>query len=330
MIFVDEAKIVVQGGDGGQGCESFYRDKHMRYPRPDGGDGGQGGDVMIMADRSRHTLLDFRYKARYKAPKGGNASSKHKKGKDGETCVLRVPVGTILRDPESGVIIKDLIEHGESIIVARGGYGGLGNMGGRIPTRPHYGEEKTLHLELKLIADVGVVGFPNAGKSSLVSSISKVKSPIANYPFTTKQPVLGVVSVDDFSFAIADLPGIIEGAHQGKGLGIQFLRHAERTKILVHVIDMAGSEGRDPLDDYKKINHELKEYSDILTVKDRIVVANKMDLPEAKEHLKSFKKKYRKEKIIPISALEKQGLDELVKTIKEILCREPSPDQSKK
>jgi GTP-binding protein len=326
MIFVDEARIFVKAGDGTKGCESFHRDKTMRYPRPDGGDGGSGGDIVFIADRSIQTLLDFRFKQHYKAQKGGNASSKGKKGKEGKDCILRVPKGTIIRDHETGLLIRDLVDHGQSIVVAQGGAGGVGNERNKIIIPPKPGEEKTIHLELKIIADVGLVGFPNAGKSTIVSNISRVRSKVANYPFTTKHPILGVVFIEDDKFVVADLPGLIEGAHKGKGLGDRFLKHAERTKVLVHVVDMSGSEGRDPLEDYEKINYEMTEYSDILSFKDRLLVANKMDLPEAEENLKRFKKKY-KEEIIVISAIENQGLDNLVVKMRDLLCQENSQEE---
>lgn len=326
MIFVDEARILVKAGDGGKGCESFYRDKYMRYPRPDGGDGGSGGDVIVTADRSIHTLLDFKYKQHYQADKGGNASSKGKSGRRGKDCRLRVPVGTILRDHTNGLLIKDLAADQQSVVIVKGAPGGLGNARRRTPTPPGKGEERMLDLELKLIADVGLVGFPNAGKSTLITAISKAKSKIANYPFTTKQPILGIVQGEDYQFIVADLPGLIEGAHKGKGLGDRFLRHAERTKILLHVLDMAGSEGRDPLEDYEKIEHELTEYSDRFVFKRKIVVANKMDLPAAAGHLKRFKRKYKKEEIVPISSLERKGLEALVELMRDTLCKENSPN----
>jgi len=323
-MFVDEARIFLKAGSGGNGCESFYKDNYMRYPRPDGGDGGKGGDIIFIADRSVQTLMDFKFKQHYKAEKGGHASSKGKKGRRGKSCKLRVPMGTIIKDSE-GLIIRDLVSDQQEIIVAGGGRGGIGNAQKKTPLPPKEGEEKIVLLELKLIADVGLVGFPNAGKSTIISNISKVKSKIANYPFTTKQPILGIVSVEAFddsfdifenpqTFVAADLPGIIEGAHSGRGLGDKFLRHAERTKILVHVIDMAGVEGRDPLEDYKQITYELCEYSEELDAKYKIIVANKMDLPEAENNLKRFKKKYGKN-IISVSNLEKQGLKELVHTV---------------
>jgi len=323
MIFVDEARIFVQAGDGGQGCESFYRDKYMRYPKPDGGDGGKGGDVIVQASRSLLTLLDFKFRQHHKAQKGGNASSNGKRGKGREDCILRVPIGTVIRDEETGLLIKDLSSDQQSVIVAKGGEGGVGNEHRKVPTLPLKGEHRTISFELKLVADVGIIGFPNAGKSTLISSISKVKSKIANYPFTTKQPILGIVEYNDESFIVADLPGIIEGAHEGKGLGDRFLRHTERSKILVHLIDMAGTEGRDPIDDFKKINHEIESYGDSIASKQKIIVANKMDLPEAEGHLKRFKKEV-KGSIFAVSALDAKGLDELKDAIQLILC----PDDS--
>jgi GTP-binding protein len=267
--------------------------------------------------------LDYRFRQHYKAHKGGHASSKGKKGKNADDTVLRVPAGTILRDFETKLLIRDLVCDGQSVIVVKGGQGGHGNKNNRTTTPPGIGEEKVVHLELKIIADVGLVGFPNTGKSTLISNISKVRSKIASYPFTTKQPVLGVVQRDDFSFVVADLPGLIEGAHTGRGLGDRFLKHAERTKILVHLIDMAATEQRDPLEDYQKIAHELHEYSGKLSFKKKIVVANKMDLPEAKENLKRFKKRYKKD-IFEISALEKKGIKPLINEICSILSQKSS------
>lgn len=329
MTFVDEARISIKAGDGGKGCESFYRNKYFRYPRPNGGDGGGGGDIIFMASRSLHTLLDYRFKQHYKAERGGNASSNNKQGAEGKPYILKVPMGTIIRDADSGLLIRDLIEDKDSVVVAKGGRGGLGNADKRGPTLPESGQEKRIHLELKVIADVGIIGFPNAGKSTFISSVSRVKSKIASYPFTTKQPILGIVAIDDFHFVMADLPGIIEGAHEGRGLGDKFLKHAERTKILIHLIDMAAEEGRNPIEDFEKITHELREYSDLLETKQRIIVANKMDVPEAKENLKLFKKKY-KSKIYPISAVTKDGVDALMREIQKALCKENSRDQSKK
>lgn len=321
--FVDEARIYVKAGDGGKGCESFYTDKYTRYPRPDGGDGGRGGDVVVIASRSIQTLLDYKFRQHHLGGRGGHASSKSQTGRGGKDCFLKVPVGTIVKDHDTGLVIRDLSQDGQSVVVARGGRGGIGNDKKRTPKPAGLGEERTITFELKIVADVGLIGFPNAGKSTIISNISKVKSKIASYPFTTRQPILGFVQDldDDFECVVADLPGLIEGAHLGKGLGDRFLRHAERTRILVHVVDMAGVDVRDPLDDYNKLNHELEEYSGALFLKNRIIVANKMDLPQAKENLKRFKKAV-KGKILQISALEKQGLDKLVEEIKKILCRE--------
>ncbi|OGX07773.1 MAG: hypothetical protein A2Z88_03250 [Omnitrophica WOR_2 bacterium GWA2_47_8] len=328
MSFVDEARISVKAGQGGKGCESFYSDMRTRFKRPDGGDGGKGGDIIFVGDHKMHTLLDYRFRQHYVAERGTHGSSKQKRGKDGQDCILRVPIGTIIRDYDTGLLIKDIIEDGQTVVVARGGKGGLGNYRRKITVPPTEAEERTIKLELKVIADVGLIGFPNAGKSTLINAVSKVRSKIANYPFTTKQPILGIVfDEDDSKFVMADLPGLIEGAHLGKGLGDRFLKHAERTKILVQVIDMGGSEGRKPHDDFVKINHELEAYSAELSHKHKFVVANKMDLPEAEKNLTAFKKKY-KGKIIPISALENKGLTKLLEEIKKLLCRENSPDQS--
>ncbi len=324
MLFVDEARIHVKAGDGGKGCESYFSDKFRRHPYPDGGDGGDGGNVIIMADPKIQTLLDFRFKQHYKAKKGGQGRGKGKTGKRGEDCILRVPVGTIIRDNRTHLVIKDLVREGQEVIVAKGGAGGKGNARHRTPAPPTLGEQREIHLELKLIADVGLIGFPNAGKSTIISSISRVKSKVASYPFTTKRPILGFVESEKGDFIIADLPGLIEGAHDGRGLGDRFLRHAERTKLLVQVIDMGGSEGRDPINDYEKINHELEAYGGHLISKKKILVANKMDLPNANRNLKRFKRRI-KEHIIPISALKKEGLEELVKTISEDLCQGSFP-----
>ncbi|MDE2027147.1 MAG: GTPase ObgE [Candidatus Omnitrophica bacterium] len=321
MAFVDQARIQVQAGNGGKGCESHYQDKYTRYPIPDGGDGGRGGNIVFVADRNLQTLLDYRFKQHYVGERGGHASSNNKTGKRGEDCILRVPVGTILWDYDTELLIRDLKVDGDTVIVAKGGEGGHGNNRNRTVTPPGAGEVRTIRLELKIIADVGLVGFPNVGKSTLISAVSKVRSKIANYPFTTKAPILGIVKDEDDpdrDFVMADLPGLIEGAHEGKGLGYQFLKHAERTKILVHVIDMSGSEGRDPIGDYYKICEELDLYSEELLQKHRILVANKMDLPESKANLTRFKRKVTKD-IISISAKEKEGLDKLLAAIRLLL-----------
>ena len=322
MAFVDQARIQVEAGSGGKGCESHYRDKYMRYPRPDGGDGGDGGDIIFVADANLHTLLDYRFKQHYTGGRGGHASSNNKTGKRGDDCVLHVPIGTMIWDFNTGLLMRDLLVHGDRVIVAKGGVGGHGNNHGRTVTLPTPGESLVIRLELKIIADVGLVGFPNAGKSTLICAVSKVKSKIANYPFTTKSPVLGIVrdedGDEDKSFVMADLPGLIEGAHEGKGLGDRFLKHAERTQILVHVIDMSGSEGRDPVEDYYKICEELDLYSEELQHKHRILVANKMDLPDSKKNLTRFKRKVTRD-IFSVSAKDKEGLAQVMAAIRLLL-----------
>ncbi len=321
MAFVDLARIHIQAGNGGKGCESHYSDKYTRYPIPNGGDGGHGADVVIKADRNLHTLLDYRFKQHFQAESGGHASSNNKRGKSGETYILPVPVGTLVWDDETNLLIRDLSTSGDQVTVAVGGQGGRGNNKNKTVLPPKPGEIRTVRLELKVIADVGLVGFPNAGKSTLISAISKVKSKIANYHFTTKAPILGIVkddTMDGKDFVVADLPGLIEGAHEGKGLGHKFLKHAERTKILVHVIDMSGSEGRNPTEDYFQICEELDLYSDELLQKHRLLVANKMDMPQSKANLTKFKRKV-KLPIFPISAQEKEGLEDLVAAMRNLL-----------
>ncbi len=321
MAFVDKARIQAQAGNGGKGCESHYQDKYMRYPRPNGGNGGRGGDIVFMADRNLYTLLDYRFKQHYVAKSGAHGGSNNKTGANGPVCVLKVPVGTMVWDHDTGLLIRDLAVHGDSVTVVKGGDGGHGNNHNRTVTPPQAGEVRMVRLELKIIADVGLIGFPNAGKSTLICAVSKVRSKIADYPFTTKAPILGIVKDEQGEsedFVIADLPGLIEGAHEGKGLGHQFLKHAERTKILVHIIDMSGCEGRDPVDDYHQICQELDLYSEEVAHKHRILVANKMDLPSAEAHLKTFKRKVTK-KIMAISAKEKEGLDGLLAVLRKLL-----------
>jgi len=319
-VFVDTAKIEVKAGKGGDGCQSFYKDKFARYPVMNGGPGGKGGDVIILANNNVHTLLDFQYRQHFKAHKGENGSSNNKNGKGGEDCVIQVPPGTIVKDFVSGLVLRDLKTAGEHFIVAKGGAGGRGNITKKPSTKGEPGQEKLLLLDLKLIADCGLIGFPNAGKSSLISMISKAKPKIAPYPFTTKEPVLGIVVLDavgrgpDRTFKVADIPGLIEGAHAGKGLGDKFLRHIERTKILIHIIDMAGIDQRDPIEDFRKLNNELEQYGAGLGKKAQLVIANKMDLPEAQVNLKKFKSAVKKD-IIPISAMTGEGIEELKQAI---------------
>lgn len=317
-MFIDQAKIYVRGGNGGKGCQSFYRDKYTRRGIPNGGDGGKGADIIIKADRNSHTLLDFQYNRHFYGSNGGNGSGKNKKGKGAPALIIRVPCGTIIKDIKTDCVLRDLDKDEEEVIVAYSGKGGLGNRHHRQATNGEQGEEKELLLDLKLIADAGVVGFPNTGKSTLISAISNAHPKIAAYPFTTKFPVLGVVGPSDNSFIIADIPGLIEGSSCGKGLGDKSLRHIERTKMLIHLINMAASEGRDPIEDYKTINKELKNYSKEVDKKPQIIVANKMDLEGAVLNLERFKKTIKK-KVYPISALKKQGLEELIEAVRKRL-----------
>ncbi|HPM43173.1 MAG TPA: GTPase ObgE [Candidatus Omnitrophota bacterium] len=315
-MFIDEAKIYVKAGDGGKGCHSFYRDKFNRIGRPDGGPGGDGGNIIFVADQNVQTLLDFRYQQHVRAPSGLHGSSNHKKGHRGADHFVKVPPGTIIKDAANGLVIRDLVTIGESVVVAKGGMGGHGNSRGRDASPGTPGEERTVLLELKLIADVGIIGYPNAGKSTLISRISSAHPKIANYPFTTKAPVLGVVKIyDDAHFVVAEIPGLIEGAHEGRGLGDRFLRHVERTKVLIHLVDIAACEGRDPLSDYKVLNHELSAYSKALAKKPQIAALNKIDVPDAKEYIKKFRKKFPKTKVFPISGVSGEGIKELLEAV---------------
>ena len=313
-MFIDSAKINVRAGSGGRGCQSLFRDKYQRQGRPDGGDGGKGADIIFQADRNLLTLLDFQHHRHFFGAHGGHGSSNHKKGKSAENVIVRVPLGTIIQDEATGSILRDLDDEDTSLIVANGGKGGIGNWHRKEATSGEPGEEKTLILNLKLLADVGVVGFPNAGKSTLISAISNAHPKIAAYPFTTLAPVLGVVNASHRRFVIADIPGLIAGASEGRGLGDKFLKHIERTKVLIHLLDMSGFEGRDPLDDYKNINLELKNYSREVYKKPQIICANKMDIDGAKANLKRFKKLIKKP-VYAISALEKNNLEELIDAV---------------
>jgi GTP-binding protein len=320
---LDKAKIHVKAGDGGNGCISFRREKFVPRGGPDGGDGGKGGDVIFEADEHLSTLIDQIYTQHYRAQNGKHGKGKLMHGRDGENLVVRVPVGTIIRDAETGELIADLNEPGMKVVVARGGIGGRGNahfksstyQAPRVAEKGEPGEERWLELELKLIADVGLIGYPNVGKSSLLARVSAARPKIADYPFTTLSPNLGVVRLaPGKSFVMADIPGLIEGAHQGAGLGDEFLRHVERTKLLIHVIDASGSEGRDPIEDYHVINEEISLYNPRLAKLSQIIALNKIDLPQARENLPHLLDFFREEgkKAFPISAITGEGIKELL------------------
>lgn len=325
-MIVDKVKIFIKAGDGGNGAVSFRREKYINAGGPDGGDGGNGGNVVFVADPGMRTLMDFRYHKRYKAQPGENGKKKNMRGKNGEDLVVKVPVGTVVMDAETGRVAAD-IRDGDGVIVLHGGVGGKGNarFANSVRQTPRFATpgkkvvEREIVLELKSIADVGLVGFPNVGKSTLLSSITSARPKIENYHFTTLTPNLGVVKTYDYDFIIADIPGLIEGASAGAGLGHAFLRHIERTRMIAHVLDIAGSEGRDPLDDYIKIREELKKYSQPLAQRPEIVVANKADLPGAEENLKRFLKTYPDKQVFLISAATHQGTDELKAAMMEVL-----------
>ena len=329
-MFVDRAKIFIKSGKGGNGAVSFRREPFVPEGGPDGGDGGKGGDIVFQADENLRTLMDFRYKKKYEAENGQDGMKKKRFGKNGQDLVIKVPVGTIVIDEESGLVMKDLTENGESFVAAKGGKGGKGNAKYATATRqaPNFAEaggfakERSVILEMKLIADVGLVGFPNVGKSTLLSVSTSAKPKIANYHFTTINPNLGVVQIFDTGFGMADIAGIIEGAHLGTGLGHKFLKHIERCKMLIHVVDVSGSEGRDPREDFDKINEELKQYSEKLIRKPQIVAANKIDLigPDSPEYLQF--KEYVEEKgykVFPMSAPAKTGVREILSEAAEML-----------
>jgi len=332
-MFVDQVKVYVKGGDGGNGMVAYRREKYVPKGGPAGGDGGKGADVIFEVEEGLRTLMDFRYQRHFKAKRGEHGMSKNQHGKNAEPMVVKVPPGTVVTDEDTGEVLADLTQHGQRAVIAKGGRGGRGNSRFATPANPapeisengEPGQERYIILELKVLADVGLVGFPSVGKSTLLSVVSAAKPKIAEYHFTTIVPNLGVVETEDGrSFVMADLPGLIEGAHQGVGLGHQFLRHIERTRVIVHVIDMSAVEGRDPYEDYVTINDELKEYNLRLTERPQIIVANKMDMPDAEENLAEFKKKLESDvKIFPISALTRQGLRDLLFEIANLLETTP-------
>jgi GTP-binding protein len=331
-MFVDKAKIFVKGGDGGDGLVAFRREKYIPDGGPAGGDGGRGGNVIFRVDEGLRTLMDFRYQRHFKAAKGIKGRNKSQHGANADHMVVRIPPGTILIDDDTNEIIADMTRHGQQVVVARGGRGGRGNarFATAANTAPELaengeeGQERYVVMELKVMADVGLVGFPSVGKSTLLSVVSAAQPKIGAYHFTTITPNLGVVDVGDSrSFVMADLPGLIEGASEGIGLGHEFLRHVERTRIIIHVVDMSGSEGRDPFEDWVMINDELRQYNANLIDRPQIVAANKMDMPESEENLVSFRERIAELRpdleIMPISSLTRQGIQELLYRATDIL-----------
>lgn len=328
MKFFDEALITVQSGDGGRGCVSLRREKHVPRGGPDGGDGGKGGDVILKSSLHRRTLYPFQFKRQFKAKNGAHGQGKQKTGKNGPDLIIEIPPGTLVKDAATGEILNDFVTTGETYTVVQGGRGGLGNAHFKTSTNrtPRYAQPgeagliRQLKLELKLLADVGIIGLPNAGKSTLISVISSASPKIANYPFTTLTPTLGVVETDwGDPFVVADIPGLIEGAHQGAGLGTQFLRHVERTRILIHLIDAGAIDPEHPRDHFKTVNRELKSFNPQLTQKPQIVALNKMDLPGVSEAAEAFAAALDPQPVILISAKENQGVKRLISRTIELL-----------
>lgn len=333
-MFVDRVKIHIKGGNGGNGAVSFYRAKYITHGGPDGGDGGKGGDVIFEGTESLSTLLDFRYKRTFKAQPGADGGKTQSSGKDGESILIRVPVGTVIKEAETGRVMADITEDGQRKVLIKGGKGGKGNQHFATPTRqaPRYSEpgrlskEYEIELELKLIADVGIIGFPNVGKSTLLSMVTNANPKIANYHFTTLAPNLGVVRAKNGEdFVLADIPGLVEGASEGVGLGHSFLRHVERTKVFIHVVDAAAVEGNDPVEEIRKINNELVTYNAQLADRPQVIAANKIDLPDAEENVARLKAEYEPKgyKVFPISAATNKGLDELLTEVADIVKNYP-------
>lgn len=328
-MFVDKVKIYVKGGDGGNGCVAWRREKFVPKGGPAGGNGGNGGNVILKADSRMKTLYDFKLKRHFKAKRGQHGSGSNKHGKSAEDLIIKVPIGTVVKDAETGEILADLVNEGEEVVVAKGGKGGKGNAMFKSATNqaPDYaeegekGEERWIELELKLIADAGIIGFPNAGKSTLISVLSHAKPKIADYPFTTLSPVLGVLQLDyGKSIVLADIPGLIEGASQGAGLGHEFLRHIERTKFLIHVIDISDFRERDPIQAFESINKEMKEYNPKLLEKPQIIVGNKIDMLSNKDEINKLKEEFSKRgyKFIPVSLITLEGIEDLKKEINKL------------
>lgn len=336
-MFTDYTKITIKSGDGGNGAATFRREKYVAAGGPDGGDGGNGGNIYFQVDKDKNTLIDFRYNKKFKAGNGENGSGNRCNGKYGEDLYIKVPIGTVVKDVETGKIVADLSEPNQTEIILKGGRGGRGNSHFATATRqaPRFsedgekGEEKEIILELKLLADVGLLGFPNVGKSTFLSKVTDAKPKIANYHFTTIEPNLGVVKTKGGDgFVIADIPGIIEGASEGVGLGIQFLRHVERTRLLLHFVDVSGQEGRDPVQDFYTINEELKKYSEKLSTRKQVIVANKIDAMQDEKLLKEVEEMAKENEIelFKISAVTGEGIKELMKRISELLKELPKED----
>ncbi len=336
-MFTDYTKIIIKSGDGGNGAATFRREKYVAAGGPDGGDGGKGGDIYFQVDKDKNTLIDFRYNKKFKAENGENGSGSHCNGKYGKDLYIKVPIGTIVKDVETGKVVADLSNPDQTELILKGGRGGRGNSHFATATRqaPRFsedgekGEEKEIILELKLLADVGLLGFPNVGKSTFLSVVTEARPKIANYHFTTLEPNLGVVKTKNGDgFVIADIPGIIEGASEGVGLGIQFLRHVERTRLLLHFLDVSGQEGRNPVEDFNTINEELKKYSEKLSKRKQIIVANKIDAMQDESLLKEVEELAKKEnlKLFKISAATKQGIEELIDYVTEELKNLPKED----
>jgi len=335
MKFVDEVRIHVKAGDGGNGCISFRRERFIPKGGPNGGDGGKGGDVILEADAQLSTLLDLSYPQQFRAPKGSHGKGKDQTGRNGEDLIISVPTGTLVRDDETGEVLQDLLMEGQRFVAAQGGRGGRGNTrfatstrrAPRIAEKGEEGQNRWLRLELKLLADVGLIGYPNVGKSTLLSKISSARPKIASYPFTTLSPNLGVVArADHKPFVVADIPGLIEGASKGLGLGLRFLRHIERTRLLVHLLDMTEGRPQNPLEDFRALNSELEAHQPALSRKKQIVAVNKIDVPGVKAKASHFIEPFRKlgYRLYLISANTGEGLDELLKAISETL----KPDSS--
>ncbi len=333
-MYIDKAKIKIKSGNGGDGIVNFHREKYVPKGGPDGGDGGRGGSIIFEVDKSMLTLLDFKYKSKYIAEDGDKGDINNRCGASGGNMIVKVPRGTIIRNAKNNAVIADMIEEDSRYVILRGGRGGKGNSQFATPTRqaPNFAQpgqrtkEYEVVLELKTIADVGLIGFPNVGKSTLLSVISAARPKIASYHFTTLSPNLGVVKIFDKSFVVADIPGLIEDAHEGVGLGHEFLRHVERTRLLVHVLDASGSEGRNPVDDYKAIRHELEEYSVELSKKQEIIAANKTDLPDSEAGIELLNEFLPDKNIFPISGATKDGLKELLTEISKVLDTIPKQE----